>query len=257
MQCFSISRLGLGVSGRPLSTAQVAASAPRLLSILASSATKVAAASSRSSPYRLFSTSSTKLNWLTPKSGAEKGGKSKKGRPRVCTGGSTRGTTVVWGDYGLRLMDRHRRLSALQLRNGEETIKKKLRGMKFRLYMRIAANIPVYTKGNESRMGTGKGNLDYWSARVPVSRIIFELKGEIHEKVAREAFRLAANKMPGEYEFVKKGDVPVMGITKMTPEFIEKLRNQKANFPLKKFLPPPEVDGQAMKDAVANPNNPI
>ena len=84
-----------------------------------------------------------------PKSGGEKSGKSKKGRPRVHTGGSVRGTTVVWGDYGIRLKDHHRRISALQLKTAEDTIKKALRGMKFRLFMRIAANIPVYTKGNE------------------------------------------------------------------------------------------------------------
>jgi len=70
----------------------------------------------------------------------------------VQTGGSTRGTTVVWGDYGMRMTDHHRRLTALQLRNAEETIKKKLRGMKYRLYTRISANIPVYTKGNEVRI---------------------------------------------------------------------------------------------------------
>jgi ribosomal protein L16/L10AE len=62
-----------------------------------------------------------------------------------------RGTTVVWGDYGLRMTDHHRRITALQLRNAEETLKKKLRGMKYRLYTRISANIPVYTKGNEVR----------------------------------------------------------------------------------------------------------
>jgi hypothetical protein len=46
-------------------------------------------------------------------------------------------------------------------------------------------------------MGKGKGSFDYWASRVAVSKIIFELKGDLHEKVAREAFRLAANKMPG------------------------------------------------------------
>ena len=69
--------------------------------------------------------------------------------------------------------------------------------MKYRLYMRICANIGVYTSGNEVRMGKGKGRFDYWASRVAVSKIIFELKGELHEKVAREAFRLAGNKMPG------------------------------------------------------------
>jgi len=88
--------------------------------------------------------------FAVPKSGDH--GSTRKGRPRVQTGGSTRGTTVVWGDYGMRMTDHHRRLTALQLRNAEETIKKKLRGMKYRLYTRISANIPVYTKGNEVRI---------------------------------------------------------------------------------------------------------
>lgn len=46
-------------------------------------------------------------------------------------------------------------------------------------------------------MGTGKGTHRFWATRVPVSRIIFELKGEVHEKIVKEAFRLAGNKMPG------------------------------------------------------------
>lgn len=109
-----------------------------------------------------------------------------------------RGTTVVWGDYGLRMRDHDRRISATQLRIAEETIKKRLRGMKFRMYMRIAANIGVYTSGNESRMGKGKGSFDRWTSRVAVSKVIFEIKGELHEQVVRDAFRLAGNKLPGE-----------------------------------------------------------
>lgn len=116
----------------------------------------------------------------------------------MATGGSSRGTTVVWGDYGLRMRDHDRRVSAAQLKNGEETIKKRLRGMKYKLYTRVSANIGVYTSGNEQRMGKGKGKFDYWATRIPVSRIVFELKGDLHEKVAREAFRLAGHKMPGK-----------------------------------------------------------
>lgn len=96
------------------------------------------------------------------------------------------------------MRDHDRRVSAAQLKNGEDTIRKRLRGLKYRLYMRISANIGVFTSGNESRMGKGKGSFDYWASRVAVSKIIFELKGDLHEKVAREAFRLAANKMPGK-----------------------------------------------------------
>ncbi|KAK2742792.1 mitochondrial ribosomal large subunit component [Myotisia sp. PD_48] len=162
---------------------------------------------------RCFSTTSPALNWLVPKQ-AEKS-KSPTGRPHVATGGSSRGTTVVWGDYGLRMIDTQRRISAQQLKIGYETIQKRLRGMNYKLYTRVSANIGVYTSGNEMRMGKGKGKFDYWAARVAVSRIVFELKGDLHEKVAREAFRLAAHKLPGMYEFVKKGDPPVVGVTKL------------------------------------------
>ncbi|KAL4968541.1 mitochondrial 54S ribosomal protein uL16m [Aspergillus stella-maris] len=162
---------------------------------------------------RCFSTTSPALDWLTPKHAEIS--KSPKGRPHVATGGSSRGTTVVWGDYGLRMKDHDRRLPAASLKIAEETIKRRLRGMKYTLYKRVSANIGVYTKGNEQRMGKGKGKFDYWTAKVPVSRIVFELKGDIHEKIAREAFRLAGHKLPGLWEFVNKGDPPVVGITKL------------------------------------------
>ena len=145
-----------------------------------------------------------------------------------------RGTTVVWGDYGLRMSDHDRRVSAKQLLIGADTIKKRLRGERYRFYTRVAANIPVFTKGNEMRMGKGKGTFDYFSSRITVSQIVFEVKGEVHERVVRDAFRLAAAKMPGklnvlvalkasngflgQYEFVKKGDPPVMGLTKVPDE---------------------------------------
>lgn len=144
---------------------------------------------------RCFSTTTPALDWLTPKF-AEKS-KSPKGRPHVATGGSTRGTTVVWGEFGLRMKDHDRRMPASALKIAEETIKRRLRGMNYKLYKRVSANVGVYTKGNEQRMGKGKGKFDYWTVRLPVSRVVFELKGDLHEKVAREAFRLAGHKLPG------------------------------------------------------------
>ncbi|EXJ57784.1 uncharacterized protein A1O5_12342 [Cladophialophora psammophila CBS 110553] len=124
-------------------------------------------------------------------------------------------TTVVWGDYGLRMKDHDRRVSAKQLKNAEETINRRLRGERFRLYKRVSANIGVYTKGSDVRMGKGKGKFDYWAARIPVSRVVFEIKSKLHEQVVRDAFRLAGNKLPGLWEFVKKGDPPMVGITKL------------------------------------------
>ncbi|KAF1829985.1 50S ribosomal protein L16 [Decorospora gaudefroyi] len=181
---------------------------------------------------RLFSSAPRRLNYLSPKSGESC--KSRKGRCRVPTGGSMRGTTVVWGDYGLRMRDHDRRISAHQLRIAEETIRKRLRGMKFRLYMRIAANIGVYTSGNDVRMGKGKGSFDRWTARVAVSKIIFEIQGDLHEQVVRDAFRLAGNKLPGLYEFVRKGDAPVMGLTKVGLNGVteEHLKRPRRNLPL-------------------------
>lgn len=129
-----------------------------------------------------------------------------------------RGTTVVWGDYGLRMKDHDRRISAKQLQLGYNTIANKMRGMNFKIYTRVSANIGVYTKGNEVRMGKGKGKFDYWAARVPVSRVVFELSGTVHEKVVKEAFRLAGDKLPGQWEFVRKGDPPVVGLTKLNAE---------------------------------------
>jgi ribosomal protein L16 len=161
------------------------------------------------------------LNWLAPKAGEST--KSRKGRCKVPTGGSVKGTTLVWGDYGIRLKDHDRRISASQLKIADETIKKRLRGLKYRLYHRVSANIGVYTSGNDQRMGKGKGSFDYWAVRMPVSRILFELKGDIHEQVVRDAMRLAGNKLPGMYEFVKKGDPPVMGITKLTNGVTEEM----------------------------------
>ncbi|KAI9681488.1 MAG: mitochondrial ribosomal large subunit component [Caeruleum heppii] len=185
----------------------------------------------RPSPTRSFTTTRPTLSWLLPTVGDRI--KTRKGRPRVATGGSTRGTTLMYGDYGLRLHDHHRRISAAQLKNGEEVIKQRLRGMKYRLYMRINANIGVYTSGNDTRMGKGKGRFDYWASRVAVSKIIFELKGEIHEQVARDAFRLAGNKLPGMYEFVKKGDPPVMGITKLSEgTTVADLRRPRKKLPM-------------------------
>ena len=152
----------------------------------------------RSSPYisRSFTTTPQPHNWLAPKRGHTQ--KNRKGKPRVPTGGSTRGTTVVWGDWGIRMRDHDRRISAAQLNLGAETIKRRLRGQRYRLYTRVCANIGVYTSGNEMRMGKGKGSFDYWASRVAVSKVLFELKGELHEEIVRDAFRLAANKMPGE-----------------------------------------------------------
>lgn len=95
------------------------------------------------------------------------------------------------------MRDHDRRVSAMQLSIGAEAIKRRLKGQRYRLYTRVCANVGVYSSGNESRMGKGKGSFDHWASRIAVSKILFELKGDMHEEVVRDAFRLAANKLPG------------------------------------------------------------
>jgi hypothetical protein len=111
---------------------------------------QAAGAICRLSNVRAFSTTSPTLgSWLEPDINRKK--KMAKGRPRVPTGGSTKGTTVVWGDYGLRMADHDRRISAKQLKMAEDTIKTRLRGQKYRLYKRKCCNVGVYVSGNEVR----------------------------------------------------------------------------------------------------------
>lgn len=82
-------------------------------------------------------------------------------------------------------------------------------------------------------MGKGKGSFDYWAARVAVSRILFEIQGDLHEQIVRDAFRLAGNKLPGLYEFVKKGDPPVMGITKVEAgTTLEEMQKPRLKLPM-------------------------
>lgn len=121
------------------------------------------------------------------------------------------------------------------------------------MYTRVSANIGVYTSGNESRMGKGKGSFDHWATRCATGKVVVELKGEVHEQVVRDAFRLAGNKLPGKFstsiqgalktklisdiiglwEFVKKGDPPVMGMTKVGGAVTEEmLRRPRMKLPL-------------------------
>ncbi|KAK4172557.1 ribosomal protein L10e/L16 [Triangularia setosa] len=180
---------------------------------------------------RPFSVSTARSgSWLEPN--LLRKNKMMKGRPRVPTGGSTKGTTVVWGDYGLRMCDHGRRISAKHFKMAEDTIKARLRGQKYRLYKRKCCNVGVFISGNEMRMGKGKGSFDHWAARVAANQVIFEIRGVLHEQVIRDAFRLAGNKLPGQYEIITKSDPPVVGTTKLENGLtVEDLKRPRKKLP--------------------------
>lgn len=109
--------------------------------------------------------------------------KRQKGTVPIPIGGSTKGTTLAYGEWGIRIKGNGARLSAKQLQVAEEVLKRKLKVIKgAKVYMRIFPHIPVCVKvrvllhghgcmystrlqGNETRMGKGKGTFEFWAAR--------------------------------------------------------------------------------------------
>ena len=111
------------------------------------------------------------------------------------------GTTLSFGAFGLKAIEPER-ITARQI---EASRRAMTRAMKRagRVWIRIFPDIPVSAKPAEVRMGSGKGSPEYWVAVVKPGRIMFELAG-VDEDTAREAFRLAANKLPIKCKFVMK-----------------------------------------------------
>ncbi|KAI0795673.1 mitochondrial ribosomal protein L16 [Abortiporus biennis] len=143
-----------------------------------------------------------------------------KGVLPVPTGGSTKGTTLAYGEYGLRIKENGARLSAKQLVAAEEVIKRKIKQVKgAKVYMRVFPDIPVCIKGNETRMGKGKGGFEFWATRVTPGRVLFEIGGApIREEIAREALRLASDKLPTINEFISRTTPPRLGNLVLYPE---------------------------------------
>ncbi|OCH85069.1 mitochondrial ribosomal protein L16 [Obba rivulosa] len=143
-----------------------------------------------------------------------------KGVLPIPTGGATKGTTLAFGEYGIRVKGNGQRITAKQLETVEEMLKKKLKPIKgAKVYMRIFPDIPVCIKGNETRMGKGKGSFEYWATRVAPGRVLFEIGGvPIREELAREALRLANAKLPTINEFITRSSPARLGNLLLTPE---------------------------------------
>ncbi len=121
-----------------------------------------------------------------------------KGRNR---GLATRGNKVSFGEFGLKAVDRGR-LTSRQIEAARRALTHFIkRGG--RVWIRIFPDKPVTKKPLEVRMGSGKGNVEFWVAEIRPGAVLYEMEG-INEQQAREAFKLAAAKLPLKTTFVTR-----------------------------------------------------
>jgi large subunit ribosomal protein L16 len=111
------------------------------------------------------------------------------------------GTEVSFGSYGLKAMEPDR-ITARQIEAARRAMTRRMRRIG-KVWIRIFPDVPVSSKPAEVRMGKGKGSPEFWVAKVKPGRIMFELDG-VPEDVAREAFELAAAKLPIRVKFVSR-----------------------------------------------------
>lgn len=131
--------------------------------------------------------------------------KVQKGRMK---GKATRGNFLAYGDYGIQATECGW-LTSNQIEAARIAINRSIkRGGK--LWIKVFPHKPITEKPAEVRMGSGKGNVEYWVAVVKPGRVLFELSG-VDEDKAREAMRLAMHKLPISAKFVTKSDFEEMG----------------------------------------------
>ena len=124
--------------------------------------------------------------------------KQQKGRNR---GLALRGSKVSFGEYGLKAVGRGR-MTARQIEAGRRAMTRRVkRGGK--VWIRVFPDKPITKKPLEVRQGKGKGNVEYWVAKVQPGKVLYEMEG-VSEDVAREAFRLASAKLPVPTTFVTR-----------------------------------------------------
>lgn len=124
--------------------------------------------------------------------------KQMKGRNR---GLASRGSDVSFGEFGLKAVGRGR-ITARQIEAARRAMTRYVkRGGK--IWIRIFPDKPITTKPLEVRQGKGKGNVEYWVAQIQPGRVLYEMEG-VSEEVAREAFKLAAAKLPVQTIFVTR-----------------------------------------------------
>jgi large subunit ribosomal protein L16 len=111
------------------------------------------------------------------------------------------GNRVSFGEYGLKATERGR-VTARQIEAARRAMTRHIkRGGK--IWIRVFPDVPISKKPLEVRMGKGKGNVEQWVAKIQPGSVLYEMEG-VTEEIAREAFRLAANKLPIKTTFVQR-----------------------------------------------------
>ena len=116
-------------------------------------------------------------------------------------GNAKGGTSLSFGSFGLKALEPER-LTARQIEAARRAMTRHMKRAG-RVWIRVFPDIPVSQKPAEVRQGKGKGNPEFWVARVKPGRIMFELDG-VSEDIARRAFELAAAKLPIDTKFVQR-----------------------------------------------------
>ena len=124
--------------------------------------------------------------------------KQMKGKNR---GLAHRGSTVAFGVFGLKAIGRGR-LTARQIEAARRAMTRYVK-RSGKIWIRVFPDKPITKKPLEVRQGKGKGNVEYWVAQIQPGRVLYEMEG-VAEDVAREAFRLAAAKLPIATAFVSR-----------------------------------------------------
>ena len=124
--------------------------------------------------------------------------KQQKGRNN---GVAVRGSSVSFGEYGLKSLGRGR-ITARQIEAARRTITRHAK-RQGKMWIRIFPDKPITKKPLEVRMGKGKGSVEFWVAQVKPGTMLYEIQG-VSEEVAREAFNLAAAKLPVKTTFVAR-----------------------------------------------------
>ena len=123
-----------------------------------------------------------------------------KGRNR----GVAKGSEVSFGEFGLKAVGRGR-LTARQIEAARRAMTRHVK-RQGKIWIRVFPDKPITSKPLEVRMGKGKGNVEYWICQIQPGRVLYEMEG-VPEELAREAFELAATKLPMKTTFVTRTEM--------------------------------------------------